>query len=168
MAELIKTLNIWELGKKSQRGYFFKEPAVREFLDSETWAKRKQERTAMCLLTHYSRRQSKDERDSKAVGQMDYQLIDQTTVGTVLDMYIESGFWRCKVLIFDPQKFQGSKALEDIAYVRGLIESGVKLQASAGIKSYYNPVTNEGEKIYDFVGIDFTQSPDMLNAGIID
>jgi len=166
MAGIEKIIIICKLDKKSQRGYYFREPAVREFLDSETWAKRKKDRTALGSITHMTRRKPKNPADEKSVGSADWQLVDKTTVSTVVDMFIEDGYWKAKVLIFDPEDFVGTEAYDDIKYVNGLIKSGVKLRSSAGIKAYYNPVTNEGEKIYDFVGIDFTQSPDFTDGGI--
>lgn len=167
MAEIIKNVILCELGKKSRRGFFFKEKAIREFLDSDTWKKRKEDKTALCSITHYSRRQSKNERDATGVGQRDYQLIDQTTVGTIIDLFIEDNFWIAKVKIFDPEKFEGTEAYKDIKYVNGLISSGVKLRSSMGCEGYYNPVTKECEKIYDMVGVDFTQSPDFSEGGIV-
>jgi hypothetical protein len=168
MADIIKTINICKLNKKSQRGFYFKESAVQEFINSSTWSKRKQDLTAFCSITHKSRRKPKNPDNIDAVGPRDYQLIDQTTVGTVIDMFIEDGYWRVKVKIFDPETFSGTEAYNDIKYINGLCTSDVKLRSSAGIEAYYNPVTKEGEKIYDFVGVDFTQSPDFLEGGVID
>jgi len=161
-----KIIIICKLGKKSQRGYYFREPAVREFIESESWRKRKNDKTALGSITHLSRRKPDDLNNKDSVGAADYQLVDKTTVSTVLDLFIEDGYWKARVLIFDPEEFKGTDAYDDIKYITGLINSGVKLRSSAGIRAYYNPVTNEGEKIYDFVGIDFTQSPDFLEGGM--
>lgn len=164
--ELTRDLRICKLGKKSQRGYWFTEPEVRKFIDSSTWARRKADRTALCSMTHRSRRKPENPADIKAVGPRDYMLIDKTTVGTVIDMWIENGYWMCKILFFDPDKFEG-KAKEEIAYANGLVSSGVKLRSSAGIESYYNEITKHADTIYDFVGVDFTNNPDFEEGGIV-
>lgn len=166
MAGIEKIVNICKLGVKSSRGYYFEEPAVREFIESDTWARRKADRTALGTITHMSRRKPNDPNNLKAVGPRDYMLVDKSVVSTVTDMWIEDGYWRCRILIFDPDDFEGS-AKEDISFVTGLVKAGVKLYISAGIEAYYNPVTKQGEKIYDVVGVDFTQSPDFgFNSGI--
>lgn len=168
MAGTVHTFNICKLGKKSHRGYWFTEPEVVDFMNSEAWAKRKADRTALCSVTHRTRRAPKNPNDVKLVGQRDYQLVDQTTVGTVIDLFIEDGYWRARVLVFDPEDFKGSDAEKDIAFVNGLINSGVKPRTSAGIEAYYNNVTKHADKIYDFVGLDLTQSPDFgTDSGMI-
>lgn len=167
MAEIVKDVIMCEIGKKSHRGFYFKEKVIRDFIESDVWRKRKEDKTALCSITHYSRRQPKNERDASGVGARDYQLVDQTTVGTLIDMFIDGKYWIAKVKIFDPEKFEGTEAYKDIKYINGLIESGVKLRSSMGCEGYYNPVSKECEKIYDIVGIDFTQSPDFSEGGIV-
>jgi len=165
MNPLYKTIIICKLNNKSSRGYFFKEETVREFINSDAWADRKARKTALGVITHLERRKPEDLVNKDFVGPKDYMLVDKATVSTITDMFIEDGYWKCTMEIFDPDKFTG-KAKENIMYVRGLIESGVKLKSSAGIDAYYNPVTKEGQKIYDFVGVDFTQAPDFSEGGI--
>jgi hypothetical protein len=121
-------------------------------------------KNAFCLLTHKARKVS-DEETMKNVPSADYLLIEKEVVGFVYQMFLKDGYWMAKVQIFDPDKFTG-KTKDSITFVRGLIESGIKLQSSAGIDAYYNPVTKEGEIIYDVVGIDFTQSPDFEDGGM--
>lgn len=169
MSGHVHTFNICKLGKKSHRGYWFTEKEVRKFIDSETWQKRKADRTALCSVTHKSRRGTKNPNDTKLVGQRDYQLVDQSTIGTVIDLFIEDGYWRARVEIFDPEDFKGSDAYKDISFVNGLISSGVKPRTSAGIEAYYSNVNKHADKIYDFVGIDFTQSPDFgTDSGMVE
>lgn len=168
MASKEYTFNICKLGKKSHRGYYFTEPEVRAFIDSDAWRIRKDDHTALCSITHKSRRRPEDLSDTKYVGQRDYQLVDQTCVGTVTDLFIEDGYWRAKVQIFDPDDFKGSDAEKDISFINGLINSGVKPKTSAGIEAYYNNITKHADVIYDFVGLDFTQSPDFgKDSGMI-
>lgn len=167
MAAIEKIINICKLGVKSSRGYYFNEPAVREFLDSPQWAKRKADRTALGTITHKARRKPNDLNDAKAVGPRDYMLVDKSVVSIITDSWIEDGYWRAKLLILDPDDFAGDTK-DDIMFVQGLVKAGAKLYISAGIESYYSPVTKEGEKIYDLVGVDITQSPDFKEGGIID
>ena len=167
MAAIEKVVNICKLGKKSKRGYFFNEKAVRDFIDGPVWAKRKNDRTAFGMVTHRNRRAPDKEADKELISTADWQLRDQHVVSTITDMFIEDGYWRARMLIFDPDDFVGSPAYEDIKFVYGLVKNGVKLRSSAGIAAYYNPVTKEGEKIHDFAGIDFTQNPDFVEGGIV-
>lgn len=164
--ELTRDLRICKLGKKSQRGYWFTEDQVRKFLDSTTWARRKADKTAFVSVTHRSRRKPNDPLDTKAVGPRDYMLVDKTTVGAIIDSWIEDEYWMCKILIFDPDKFEG-KAKEEISYAHGLLASGVKLRSSAGVEAYYNEITKHADVIYDLAGCDFTNNPDFEEGGIV-
>lgn len=164
MKEIKVPVVICKLNKKSQRGFYFKRATVEKYLNSPSYSDRMSRRTALGMITHL-RRKVADPELMKTIPKMDFQLATKSVVSYLESSYIDGDFWMADLVILDPDKFEG-KVKEDILFIRGLVESGVKLTSSAGIDAYYNPVTNEGEVIYDIVGIDFTLSPDFKEGGI--
>lgn len=160
MSELVKyTVNVFKLNKKSKRGYFFKEETVRKYLQSVQCQNRLNDRTSLGIITHFGRY---DEDDTKnKIPSKDVALRNREFTHYISNLYIEDGYLKAELTLLDPSLFSGSSH-EKIMFVRGLILSGVKLTISAGIEAYYNPITKEGEEIYDIIGIDFTLDPDFV------
>jgi hypothetical protein len=163
MAEVKCDVVIFKINKKSSRGYYFKEKAVDDFLASDACRKRIEERTAMGISTHFERHP--DGVHDKKVPVVDQALINRSFTHYISKFYKKNGYFMAELTIFDPELFSG-EAKDKIAFISGLIQSGVKLPTSAGIKAFYNPITKEGEKIYDIIGIDWTMGPDFEDSKV--
>lgn len=153
------TVNVFKLNKKSKRGYYFKESTVRKYLESDQCHNRLHDRTSLGIITHFGRY---DKEDTKSkIPTKDVALINREFTHYISKLFIEEGYLKAELTLLNPELFSG-ETRDKIMFVRGLILSGVKLTISAGIEAYYNPITKEGEEIYDIIGIDFTLDPDFI------
>lgn len=155
---------LFKIGKKSQRGYYFKESTVDKYLESEAYKNRVRNRNALGIITHYDRVNTTA--DKGKLIQDDVALYNKSYTHYIERLYKKDGYLIATIRFFDPELFEGNTR-ESIKFILGLLKSGVKLNTSAGIEAYYNPITSEGEVIYDVVGVDFTMAPDFQESGII-
>lgn len=157
---MIKTITVFKLDKKSHRGFWFTRKALEDYLKSENCKKRIENRTALGTVTHKLRKV-----DDNGVPAVDNLLLEKMATHTILKYFIEDGYLKADILIFDPDLFEGEMR-ETLLFLQGLIKSGVNITVSAGVVADYDSFTKEGKIIYDIVGVDFTLSPDFEEAGI--
>lgn len=155
---------VFKINKKSKRGYFFTEKAVDEYLSSQTCRLRLENKNALGVNTHFKRYSNEETKDK--LPEKDVALYDMAFTHFVSRLYKKDGYLMAELTILDPTLFEG-KVKERVSFILGLLKSGVKLPISAGIEAFYNPITKEGEKIYDIIGIDFTLDPDFHDGRII-
>lgn len=161
MAEYKHIITVFKFNKKSHRGFYFKEATVDKFLATEACQSRLLNKNALGIITHMERKES-DKLKGK-IPVKDQILVNKSPISYISKLFKEKGALKAELTIFDPELFEG-EVRSNIMFISGLLKSGVRIPTSAGIEAFYNPITHEGEIIYDIVGIDFTMAPDFEDS----
>lgn len=155
---------VFKINKKSRRGFYFKEEVVDRFLNSKKCRDRLDSKSSLGISTHFER--LPDDKLKGKIPTEDRVLYDRSFTHFISRFYKKDGYFMAEITFLDPELFEG-ETRERIKFITGLLKSGVRLSTSAGIEAYYNPLTKEGEEIYDIIGVDFTMAPDFEDSKVI-
>lgn len=158
--EIVRKVKLFECDKKATDGSIMPKDVVMKYLMSDTYAEDNKNNLILGGITHKDRYGDKS---YKGLGIDDPALINKNITHRLNDLYIE-GSWVCGTLtIFDPDNFVG-EAKENIAFLQGLVLSGVAVTGSVVIDGDWNKkgVLKELNKI---VGWDATLNPSYKGAG---
>jgi len=149
--------------KKATDGSIFSKKVLLEYLQSDMYKYRIENKLMVGGITHLNRDESRT--PSRIIAISDQMLLNKSITHYVTELYIQND-WMYGTIKFLDEKIMDEDSAKNIRFIKGLLLNGIYVPVSASVVAEWRG--NVAVRVYDILGIDFTLEPGFQGAGVID